>query len=320
MGTFSKVLQAWQSESSKKVKKTREGYYKGNCPWKHGADSESFFLYPSVPFDEEHGSWKYFAGGESGSLYDLATRMGIPLPERKEAKDTKIAYRNLAHYAELHYVDVSVFEKAGWIDSEHKGIKCLEYPVYQIIPKDPNDPASEEKVKEWRRYRMIQEGHHEKRVYLSQYGYSAVWYGLKRAIAIAKQHGDHVPLILCNGEASTVVAQHFGLPAFCCAGGEGSMNDTLIAQLEELWQGKVFIAFDCDKAGRTASERIKGLLKNSHIVDLGLSNKGDLCDFAGLYGEKALGEFMKFTGDVAELRPEPAREDEEEPARLVHLD
>jgi hypothetical protein len=53
--------------------------------------------------------------------------------------------------------------------------------------------------------------------YMHGKGYKSSWYRLNHAVKMA--NGGGFPLVLCNGEASTVAAQVHGVPATCITGG-----------------------------------------------------------------------------------------------------
>lgn len=257
MGTLDQVLAAWQGW------KYIKGEYIGNCPWKAGSDSKSFCLKADTA-DQEHGAWIYFANaGEKGSLYDMAKRMGIEVPSEKPIIETKKLYSGLADYAQAHYVTPDVFAAAGWVEESYNGKPALMFPTAT-----------------GKRWRLLTE---LKGVYRSDDGYQRCWYGFKHLDTI-----DHDVIVLGNGEPSIVVAQHFGVPALCVTGGEKALPDNLIQQLRGKWTGAIWIAFDCDKAGRTAALDVDRQLKAAgytqvHILNLGLSEGGDLADFCGLY-------------------------------------
>lgn len=261
MGTLDNVLAAWHGW------KRKDGEYIGNCPWKADGDSKSFCLKADTA-DQEHGAWIYFANaGESGSLYEMAKRMGIDVPSEKPITETKKLYKGLADYAQAHYVPESVFTAAGWSEG-----KWFEHPA--LIFKTATGI----------RYRLLDV---TKSVYRSEDNYQRCWYGFKKLDTLDKD-----VIILCNGEPSTVVAQHYGLPAICVTGGEKALPDDLIKALRAKWTGAIWIAFDCDKAGRAAAVDVERQLKAAgyqdvKILDLGLSEGGDLADFCGLYLENA---------------------------------
>lgn len=261
MGTLDKFLAAWSGW------KLVKGEYIGNCPWKPGSDSKSFCLKADTA-DQEHGTWIYFANaGESGSLYEACKRVGIDLPTEKPITETKKLYKGLEDYAFAHYVKPEVFAAAGWTEGKWYDHPALIYPTATGV-----------------RYRLLDA---TKGVYRSQDDYERCWYGFKYLNTIDKD-----VIVLCNGEPSTVVAQHYGVPALCVTGGEKALPDDLIKQLRAKWNGAIWIAYDCDQAGRTAAVEVERQLKAAgyqdvRILDLGLTDGGDLADFCGLYLENA---------------------------------
>jgi hypothetical protein len=118
-------------------------------------------------------------------------------------------------------------------------------------------------------------------------GSPLVWYGLKKAVEMAQ--AAESPIVLCNGETSTLVAQHYDIPAFCKTGGEnGNIPDDMLIELQSAWSGKVIIALDCDKQGRDAAEALSQYIPDSVVIDLGFAEHGDLADFCKLYEKVSL--------------------------------
>jgi hypothetical protein len=252
--TADKVLSELQARGFKK----RGTEWRGNHPFKPDSDSESFAV---TIRDGEHGAYKYWAGNEQGSLYDLAKLFDIETPNGTgiSVSDTKISYQSLDEYAQKHYAPVEAFTKAGW--------------QYETIY---NRPAITWEVRTGKRVRWCDTSE-----FMWLGGGSNCWYGLDRAIQIAYERS--YPIVLCNGEASTIVAQHYGIPAFSGTGGEGAISDEMKKYLDDKWQGQVIIALDCDTKGRDAAQDVHTILGRGAIIDLGLSDKGDLADFCGLH-------------------------------------
>ncbi len=95
--TASRVLQALQPY---RLKQEPGGQYRADCPWQPGSDSHSLRIKIT---DSEHGAWQYFASGEGDSLYNLARRLNVPLPEQNTATEgTKRAYSGIDDYAAAH--------------------------------------------------------------------------------------------------------------------------------------------------------------------------------------------------------------------------
>lgn len=254
--------------------KRRGNEWRGNSPLRAGSDSKSFVA--RVEDDGEHGTWHDHVTGESGSLYQLAERMGIEI-KRAQAQETKRPYTSLEDYATAHYAPASAFAAAGWQEGTHKGRPCLIYKVGGKL-----------------RYRFT-DG--QTPPYEWEKGGTAAWYGLKRAIEMAAGRA----LILCNGEASTIAAQHHGLPACAWAGGEQKLPDVAIAELIDSWpratNGMIAVAYDCDPTGMRAADAVGRQLTEAgydiRIVDLGMTEHGDLADFCGLWESAAYDELIR---------------------------
>lgn len=247
----------------------RAPHYNANSPLRPGSNSHGFTVTIS---DDEHGAYFDHVTGEKGSLYELAALLGIETPKREQVEDTKCAYATLADYALMKGVPEQVFIDAGWVVHTYFDHRpCFKFPTaggerYRFT--DGNKPA-----------------------FKSIVGFETCWYGLDRAVKLA----DKQPLILCNGEPSTIVAQHFGLPAFCMPGGE-NQNPTLdtITHLKRVWKGTIRIAMDCDETGKKAVRKFSEAFKAANIgysvIDLMLSDKGDLADFCKLHSQNLLAD------------------------------
>lgn len=256
--TADKVLDALRSFD---LKRESDGQYRCNSPLRPGSNSHGF----SVTIDDgEHGAFDDKVSGDSGSLYKLAALLGIETPkgDRAPVADTKRAYRDLADYAVAHGLTADDLLKSGWEDVQ----------TYQ------GRPALAFRTATGTRYRFL-DG--EKPYYKSENGYKACWYGLTRAMELARQNDK--PLVLCNGEISTIAAQKAGIPACCVTGGEKRLPQDALDALDTLWKGGVWLAYDCDDTGRRVAEEVAGQLPHAVAIDLGMGDKGDLADFVMLH-------------------------------------
>ena len=111
MTTANKVLEAWERLTGYTPKQTGNEY-RGISPLRMDADNKTAFVLTIE--DGEHGAWTDYPGNETGSLYDLAQRLNVPLPEVSQVGTTLRNYASVEDYAQAHGVDGSVFEKAGW--------------------------------------------------------------------------------------------------------------------------------------------------------------------------------------------------------------
>jgi hypothetical protein len=243
--------------------------YRGNSPFRADSDSKGFTLIVSA-CGEKGAYIDHARDNERGSLYDLAKRLDVE-PTPHEVGTSKRPYKDMTDYAKQHGVDIDVLSKAGWTEGVYQGRTCL------IIPTATGQ-----------RYRFL-DG--DKPSYKSQLDYTRCWFGLDRAIAM---HAS--ALVICNGEASTLVGQHYGVPAFAMTGGESRLPDNLLNELKRKWQGALYIALDCDKAGREAAARIQEQLPAAQIIDLNLSSGGDLADFCKLYTTDSFTELQRRVG------------------------
>lgn len=242
-----------------------------NNPWRTGADSMSFRV--KVAPDGEHGSFYDHTSEEKGSLYELAEKLNIE-PQRKLApvEQSKRAYKDLAEYAAVKGVPAQAFTDMMW-----------KSDVVTVTKR----PALEFPTQTGKRWRFI-DG--DKPAFISESGYKRCWYALAKAIKLAKDTGQ--PLVICNGEPSTIVGQHFGLAATAVTSGEkGEFPAGLIDQLKTAYSGEVIIALDCDYKGVTAAlslvKQFQAAGFKTKAIDMYLGETGDIADFCKLHGKDA---------------------------------
>lgn len=269
-----------------------------NTPWRPDADGGTLSVQP----DAAYGlgiKWYDHKDGAAGNGFTLAQRLGIHINGQKiDATDTP--FRSLADYAHAHGCPVEVFQRAGWSQVQRAGHVAFAFTTAGGVRYRYADPVA------------------SKRKYDSDRGYHNCWYGLERAAGMAEGLG--APLILCNGEASTIAAQHHGVPACCVTGGEkGSLTGGLLSALREAWQGPIRIAYDCDLTGRKAARALAIFLREAgydcQAIDLRGENGYDLADFCRLHNGTSADEvltlppLMEPRNEVVQLTP----------AELAHL-
>jgi len=225
---------------------------------KHGGDpfwTCRMCNYKEYDRDGQPSGIKYHGSG-------VTLAMAENPPVRLVAKASPIGYANLADYAQVQGSDRATFAAAGWDDAllyEYAYTNRDGDPATGLTPIEPMPftrirRALSIETDGATRYRLL-DGDKPKywHAYGSHTGVNKVWYRLPQAIALALATGQ--PLVLVNGEASVVVAQSYGMPAVCEAGGgEKQTPDHLMASLRQSWTGPVLIALDGDAAGRKASE------------------------------------------------------------------
>lgn len=241
------------------------GAWRCNSPLRSGSNSHAFKIV--VQADGEHGAFKDHVTNEAGSLYDLADRMGVPRP-KVARQSSKRGYTDLEDYAISHGVTKDVFIDAGW----------QEATVYQNRQALPFDTRTGQK------YRFI-DGN-KPTFKPANRGYQPCWYLLDRALAIAAAANQ--PLVICNGEPSTVVSQLYGLAATAHTGGENKdLPQQLVDQLRVAYSGQIIIALDCDRAGLAGANRLYHQLLTAgfgvRAVDLNGGLEFDLADFVRLH-------------------------------------
>lgn len=287
-------------------KNTKHGTNRYNTPWRVGADGGTL----AVDVDSSYGlnlKWYDHKDNSAGNGWTLARYLGITL-EGGAVDDTDAPYASLADYAHAHGVPLEVFHAAGWKQVIRAGQLAFAFTTTN-----------------GRRYRYAN-ARAAKRKYDHDKGHTACWYKLEEAVALAQKHGT--PLILCNGEASTIAAQYHDLSACCVTGGEkGSLPVHLLEQLKAAWQSAIWVAFDCDTTGRHASIALAGQLRASgfdaRAIDLKGGNGFDVADFCRLHNSSSVEDFRALpplggvtvdhdTGEVLERMPTPTK-----PAELI---
>jgi len=289
MTISTQVINALESFGLKK-----EGSNKYRCksnPFRPESDSNAFTL---VTYPDGGIGWKDWVTGDTGGTKELCDQLNIEYqPEqRQQATDTKKFYGNIEAYAKAHGITKDVLEDAGW---EQKIVwdgwgddrierMCLEFQTatgYRRRFIDGKSPY-----------------------YKSQQGYKRCWYGLKNI-------SNENTLVLCNGEVSTVVGQHYNVPAFCFTGGEKTeIPSDLLPELRLKAKNKLIIlAMDCDNTGVSSAIGIKRQLTSEgfrvRAVDLGLTKGGDLADFCKLYGNDSFADLL----DLPDLQDETNDDD-----------
>ena len=252
------------------LKPSGRNQYRCNSPLRPGSNSHAF----AVTLDPEApggGVWFDHVADKGGDFLDLAPQLNISVPATTPSKmpTKERSYTGLDDYAQAHGVPTAVLGAAGWKASSWKkdGIRipALEYPT-------PNGP----------RYRLIDGGETK---YIQPSGYKACMYGLARAVHLAEQTDQ--PLALCNGEVSTIVAQHYGVAAFCQNMGEKKLTPENLAQLQaEYPAGEILLTPDCDSTGRRTAAELHTQLTTAgyrvRILDLSGADGFDLANFATL--------------------------------------
>ena len=263
------------------------GKYRCDSPLRPGSNSHAFCLKIDGP---EHGTWYDQVSGEKGSLYELAAQLGIATPTAASAaatttSTTKRGYAGLSDYAQAHGIPAAVYAAWGWHETTHKGRPALEFPT-------ANGP----------RWRLLDGGDPP---FDSPYRYRPCWYGLAEAVILAS--ASNQPLVLCNGEASVVAAQHAGVAACCITNsGERVLPAPLLQELRAAWTDAILVALDCDSKGHTAAPKLAAQV-GGQVVDLGGTNGFDLADFCQLHGAGAIAELRRRAqSPPASTTPAPA--------------
>lgn len=290
-GTAKKVLEALEGYG---LKEDRPGHYRSNSPLRPGSNSHGFTL---VIHDSEHGAFFDHVSQEQGSLYYLAKELGIETPENTAPANTKRIYSGIEDYATAHGITASALKNAGWYETVYQNRRALAF-----------------KTSTGTRWRFLDD---QKPHYKSEVNYSRCWYGLTPSLVMLLGQGK--PLIIANGEVSTVAARQYGLGAACVTGGEKALPPDLIEELKVFLGGTegehvppIIVAFDCDSTGQQAARLVTKQLHaagfTAKAVNLGLGGKGDLADFCMLHGKntpRALNQLPAMALDEPPVSHEP---------------
>ena len=264
------------------LKQVGDGKYKSNAWRRPGSNSHAVSI---TIKDGEHGAWFDHVSGEAGTLYEGADDLGIARPTARKDEGSKRAYTDLADYADAHGAPKEAFLRAGW----------GEKATFEGRPALPfSTPTGT-------RHRFI-DG--KRPTYKSPTGYQRCWYRLQHAVCIAEATDQ--PLVICNGEASTVVGQRYGVAACAVTGGEKDIPAELVDELTATYHGPVTIALDSDPTGRAAAMQMLATLRASgfavRAVDLNGHAGFDLADFAHLHRE-ATPAALQARPDLSEATP-----------------
>jgi predicted transcriptional regulator len=251
------------------LKIERNGKYRCNSPFRPGSNSHGFTL---TITDPEHGAWFDHVSHDSGTLYQLAEKLGIEVPNT-QVENTKRGFSGINDYAKAHGITGEILAAAKWYETTYKDRRALAFPT-----------------KTGTRWRFL-DGN--KPYYISGKSYQRCWYGLNATAMQRLAAGQ--PLVICNGEISTIAAQHHGLAATAITGGEHDIPPHLLDELK-LFLGdlkpEIIIAMDCDATGKRVAKQVENHLTavgyRAKAVDLGLGSGGDLADFCKLYTDQTI--------------------------------
>lgn len=283
MSTSARVLEALQAYKLK-PEAGKPNTYRCNSPYRPGANSMSFVVFISGPEQGGFNDHNPSANPAKGSLYELAKHLGIPLPASTPVESTKREYAGIEDYARAHGVTGDVLRQFGWREVVYENRAALEFQTQSGL-----------------RWRFI-DGAKGKAVYKSVQGYTRCWYGVGDNLKAMLKEGK--PLVLCNGEISTIAGRQHGIASLAMTSGEkGEIPHELLGQLQgfvaDVTGLKIIIALDCDKAGRAAARGLEAQLRGvgfeAAAVDLGLGTGGDLADFCMLHTQDAAAALVKLS-------------------------
>jgi hypothetical protein len=222
--------------------------YRCNSPLRPGSNSHSFKLTIHGP---EHGAYRDHVSGDSGSLYDLADKLGIPRPAQ-----ARPALRQLVQTYD--YVD-----EQGQL-------------LYQTCRYEPGKNG---KPKDFMQRRPDGQGGY---VWSMQGFTQYVLYRLPEVLAAIKA-GEIVYLV--EGEKDAETLRSLGLVATCNVAGSGAKWHQ--AYTSALTGAQVVIIPDNDPPGHKHAHRVVtellGTAQSMKRVDLpGLLVHGDVTDWLGI--------------------------------------
>jgi len=227
-----------------------------------------------------------------------------PADQPRAPKIPPKSYTDLADYAAAHGAPLAAYTAAGWSDSvlyEHTYTNRNGEQQTALRNQGPGTPRAALRfvTEGGPRWRLIdgKDGPkywHPKDAHTDEH---KVWYLLDSARPLIDQTGY---IVLVNGEASAVAAQHYGIPAICEAGGgEKTTPQHLLDQLINEFPPEltVLIPADCDARGRKAApgkaEQYRKAGYTARAVDLNLAEHDDLANFCRLHQADSLAELLK---------------------------
>jgi hypothetical protein len=244
----------------------------------------------------------------------------IPAPSYQNgAAPATQGFADLAAYAASRGVPAEVFERAGWSDSQlwefeytdSRSGKTLightddERRVYTRVRR-----ALRLETDAGPRWRLIDEDQ-PKPKYWQRSGthkdHTKAWYKLGEALVLAAQVGY---LVLVNGEAGVIVAQHWGVPAVCeTGGGEKLTPPQMLQTLRLVWTGPIIIALDCDDKGQKAATKKREQYRQAgyadvRALDLALGPRDDIADFCRLHQADSVAQLL-VCADLPQPAPQP---------------
>jgi len=199
MTTADRVIQALEPHG---LKQEGTDKYRCNSPFRPNSDSMTFVLKIE---GAEHGTFfdhHPSATPASGSLYDLAKLLSIPIPTAIPVESTKRGYEGLEDYARAHGLPGDYLRRWSWRETVHSDRPALEFMTQTGS-----------------RWRFL-DGAKGKPVYISTPGYTRCWYGLSDELITSMKESSNRPLVICNGEISTIAGRFHGLLSICMTGGE----------------------------------------------------------------------------------------------------
>jgi hypothetical protein len=277
--------------------KWKPGKTKARCnsPLRPGSNSLAFSIEIK---DSAPGGGVFYdhVSKEGGNFVELEQLLPGFVAPSKSAPAVKVsaitAYEGLRDYAQAQGVPERVLSAAGWRVGE-----------YFCPAHGRKRRAILFDTKTGTRARFI-DGLKPK--YMSPSGYRRCWYRLDEALHIAETTGQ--PLIICNGEASTLVAQYYGVAATAITGGgENDIPAELLEELRATYRGPITISLDSDDAGRTSSAKmlatLRGVDYEVRAVDLNGEKGFDLANFAKLH-QLDTPAALQALKDLPEAQPE----------------
>ena len=244
----------WPNKSN-----TSRGEKHGDCP-KCGGDKDSDRFWISngkgycrqcnAGFESVAGFYAFIGqpnpseNGNSNShkpidKTDMDTIPDEPQPKNQTVKPKGRSFASIAEYAAYQGAPEAAFTNAGCTVVQHKNAPHIAFPCADGIN---------------RLRRMDQ-----KAWYPQKSGATPQLYGWRRALQIRVQISDKDPLVLTNGQTSVIVAQHYGMAAFCLTDGENKqIPDSQLKTIKsELDKGiTLYIAKDNDNAGEQGTKEV----------------------------------------------------------------
>ena len=232
-----------------------------------------------------HGNVVTFYKRHTGnSAYDFAIEYGVKQIEKEKVKDLEEGLRQKFELKE--YIKTKRGIPEEWITKFKLGwdgyritvpIPDIHGVIVNIRRYDKDDLTGDKKMISFTRELKDKDGN---KIIDKETGKVKREKGFGKNSLYGIEHLKEQRIVICAGEWDRMILEVNGFKPMCPTTGENSWN---VGWSERFKDKDVIIVFDCDTAGRNASESLAGKLfdyaKSIKIIDLKLQNREDATDW-----------------------------------------